>query len=303
MNRLALGFITTFSLALGVSAQAQTLRGSSGSVERQNNLAVAYGFTFVQSARHVSNLVDGGQLIRVRPTSDMELHDVSYPYARPGVKLFIDRLSSQYRNACGEKLTVTSLLRPVDQQPPNAAARSVHPAGMAVDLRVPRARSCRTWLERTLLSLEGKGVLDVTRERRPPHYHVAVFVENYENYVASMAGGTSQYVVRRGDTLSEIAKLTGVSVAQLRAANSLRGDMIRVGQELQIPASASQGTATSDSRELVRISQVTHKVRRGDTLWRIGNRYGASVSQIMSENGLADDLLQVGQELKISTSR
>jgi LysM repeat protein len=288
---------------LGVSAQAQTLRGSRASVEKQNNLAVAYGFTFVRTAQQMSRLVNGGQLVKVSSTRHMELHDVSFPYARDGVRLFVNRLSAQYYSACGEKLTVTSLSRPIDQQPPNAASRSVHPAGMAVDLRIPSKRQCRGWLERTLLSLEGKGVLDVTRERRPPHYHVAVYVENYESYVASMTGGTSQYVVRRGDTLSEISDLTGVSVAQLRSANGLRNDLIRVGQTLQIPASASSDTAGPGGSQIARVSQVTHKVRKGDTLWRIGNRYGTSVARIMMENELDDDLLRVGQELQISASR
>ncbi len=303
MKKLALGVMITTALAAGVSAQAQSLRGSQASIDRQNNLAVAYGFAFVQTAQHMSRLIDRGQLVPVTPTRSMELHNVSFPYARPGVKLFVDRLSNQYRAACGEKLTVTSLSRPIDQQPANAAARSVHPAGMAVDLRVPRARQCRSWLERTLLSLEARGVLDVTRERRPPHYHVAVFVESYGDYVASMVGGTSQYVVRRGDTLSGISALTGVSVARLRSENGLRGDLIRVGQELQIPASAHTGTVTSGTKELARVSFVTHKVRKGDTLWRIGNRYGSSVASIMSENELTDDTLQVGQELRITSSR
>ena len=283
--------------------QAQSLRGSQTSIDRQNRLAINYGFTFVQTASHMARLVNGGQMVKVTPTPNMDLHNVSFPYARPGVKLFVNRLSGQYRNACGEKLTVTSLTRPVNQQPPNAAERSVHPAGMAVDLRVPRTRQCRAWLERTLLSLEAKGVLDATRERRPPHFHVAVYVQSYENYVASMIGGTSRYVVRRGDTLSGISSLTGVSVAQLRSVNGLSGDLIHIGQELQIPASPERTTGTPSTNELARITRVSHKVSKGETLWRIGNRYGTSVSRIMMENDLDDDLLKVGQVLQISTSR
>jgi len=302
VRTLALGMLTVCSLALGMSAQAQSLRGSSASVEKQNSLAVAYGFTFVRTAQQMSRLVNGGQLVKVSSTRHMNLHNVSFPYARDGVRLFVNRLSAQYYNACGEKLTVTSLSRPIDQQPPNAASRSVHPAGMAVDLRVPSKRQCRNWLERTLLSLENKGVLDVTRERRPPHYHVAVFVESYENYVASMTGGTSQYVVRRGDTLSKISNLTGASVAQLRSANGLGSDMIRIGQTLQIPAVSSRSTANPSSTELARVIHITHKVRKGETLWQISNRYNTSVSRIMMENELDDDLLHVGQILQFTNS-
>jgi len=45
-----------------------------------------------------------------------------------------------------------------------------------------------------------------------------------------------RYVVGRGDTLSEIAQRHGTSIAQLRRANRLRGDRIRVGQVIVIPA-------------------------------------------------------------------
>ena len=39
--------------------------------------------------------------------------DVSFPFARPEVELFVQRLSGQYRRACGEQLVVTSLTRPI----------------------------------------------------------------------------------------------------------------------------------------------------------------------------------------------
>ena len=101
------------------------------------------------------------------------------------MKTFIERLSDQYRDACGERLVVTSLTRPITRQPPNASAISVHPTGMAVDLRRSDSSGCRQWLETVLLDLEGKGVLEATREQYPPHYHVAVFPNPYLQYVAS----------------------------------------------------------------------------------------------------------------------
>ena len=47
--------------------------------------------------------------------------------------------------------------------------------------------------------------------------------------------GVSRYVVKRGDTLSEIAQRNRVSTRSLRALNSLTGDRIRIGQVLLIP--------------------------------------------------------------------
>ena len=60
---------------------------------------------------------------------------------------------------------------------------------MAVDFRIPAKAASRRWLERTLVSLERSRVLDVTKERRPAHYHVAVFPSQYEHYVERLTNG------------------------------------------------------------------------------------------------------------------
>ncbi|OFE12403.1 hypothetical protein PHACT_04005 [Pseudohongiella acticola] len=276
------------------------MRGSRESMNQQNQHAVTHGYTFVQTSSQVAELVNNGELVRVDPSRTMVLHNVSYPYARPPVRTLIQRLSAQYFNACGEKLTVTSLTRPIARQPANASDDSVHPAGMAVDLRIPSNGRCRAWLESTLMSLEASYVLDVTRERRPPHYHVAVFPETYTNYLATMTGQSREYTVRRGDTLTAVAARMNTSVAQLRAANGLRSDLIHIGQRLTVPGdtgSSSSGIASASSAPVVR--EVTHKVQRGETLWRIASRYETSVDVLRSQNDLAGDLLRIGQTLRV----
>jgi len=297
-------------------AQAQTLKGSPASVKKQYQLAQSYGFNFIQTPSEVAPSVKSGELHKVSPGRHIELHDVSYPYAVSETVLFLGRLSQQYHDACGEKLTVTSLLRPVSNQPANSVALSVHPSGMAVDLRVPAKRKCRSWLEDTLLSLEKERVLDVTRERHPAHYHVAVYAEQYETRVAALEGKVPQpstdtrvqpmqevavssspasdqsYVVRKGDSLWEISDRTGVSVAALRTANKLQGSRIEVGQTLLIPdaANASVQLASSDV--------TTHRVNRGETLWTIAHRYGTSVKKLQQVNNTGK-FLKVGQVLTI----
>ena len=116
--------------------------------------------------------------------TDYTLAKVSYPYTRPEVKTFVENVSAEYRKACGEQLVVTSLTRPRTAQPGNAHKLSVHPAGMAVDFRISRNAKCRTWFEKALLALETRAVLDATRERNPPHYHVAVFPDAYRSFAA-----------------------------------------------------------------------------------------------------------------------
>ena len=316
MHNLTIALAIAALLTFGSLAEAQSLKGSRASMERQYQEAVNLGYTFIKTSSAVTDFVDSGYLVRVSNSRSMELANVSYPYVRPAVKTFVERLSGQYMAACGEKLTVTSLTRPLDKQPANAASDSVHPTGMAVDLRIPRKASCRTWLEKTLLSLEAAEVLDVTRERKPPHYHVAVFPQSYETYLASQSqpqpqlasGSSTEYVVRRGDTLSRIASITGSTIEQLRAANSLRNDLIHPGLKLQVASvtalASSNATPVAAPRvnEVAAATEVTHQVKKGETLWRIARRYGISTDVISSQNGLAGDFLQIGQTLRINTS-
>jgi hypothetical protein len=167
--------------------RAQSLLGSHESLIKQNEEAREHDFTYLRTSSDVRDYAQQGILVRVPGNADYELatDEVSFPYARPEVKLFVERLAAQYRESCGEALVVTSLTRPITRQPPNASAISVHPTGMAVDLRRSDSSGCRQWLETVLLDLEGKGVVEATREQYPPHYHVAVFPNPYLQYVAS----------------------------------------------------------------------------------------------------------------------
>ena len=296
-----LRFQQTLILALALTAsismaQAQTLRGSKYSVQRQYDIAVEDRLAFVARSSEIQALVESGQLLEIEENHNLILHDVSNPYGGLGVKLLLDRLSGQYRAACGERLTVTSLLRPRNRQPANASSNSVHPAGMAVDLRIPNRGRCRSWLEQTLLSLEAYGVLDVTRERHPPHYHVAVFTTPYQDYVASLAGSNREYLVRPGDSLWKIAQTVGISLAQLRAANGISGDFIDVGQRLRIPAAAVNTSVSTTAA----VDKIEYKVRAGDSLWRIARRFSTSVARIKNLNGLTGDLLTINQVLQIA---
>jgi len=183
--------IVAASLAAAVtissSADAGTLRGSPSSMEQQHEVAVHEDLTFAERAAEVKKLVESGELAEVQGNADYTLSGVSFPYARPEVVLFIERLAAQYHVDIGSRLVVTSLTRPEEKQPRNAHKLSVHPAGMAVDFRVPASAKGRAWLENALLGLENSGVLDVTREKHPAHYHVAVFPAEYKAYAMKRA--------------------------------------------------------------------------------------------------------------------
>jgi hypothetical protein len=180
------GLVAAVIIAIPSVAAAGGFRGSPSSMREQHAVAVERDLAFINDAAEVRALLEDGRIELVESGPDYTLADVSFPYALPEVKLFIERLGKQYREANGAPLVVTSLTRPAANQPRNAHELSVHPAGMAVDFRVPRDGKARAWLESVLLQLENRGVLDVTRERFPPHYHVAVFPAAYAAYVENL---------------------------------------------------------------------------------------------------------------------
>lgn len=242
---------------------AQSLSGGRRVMQEQFAKANEYDYTPLRNAAHVHRFVELGLLVPLAGNANYAIDDeVSFPYARPEVKLFVERLSRQYRSACGEQLVVTSLTRPLNRQPPNSSTYSVHPRGMAVDLRRSNSRACRAWLEDVLLHLEGAGALDVTRERRPPHYHVAVYTHEYAAYVDRIRASGERapdtrvaeallpanppqpavirYRVRSGDSLWEIARTHGTTVDRLKSVNNLRGSRIYAGQLLQVTRATPQ---------------------------------------------------------------
>ena len=241
------GLVLAGVLAFSPTASAQSLRGSSSSLDQQNRQALRHDFTYLTRRQDVARFVGAGLLVPVAGNAHYKLTDVSFRVARPEVRLFVERLAAQYYRTCGSRLVVTSLTRPKTYQPSNASTRSVHPTGMALDLRVPTTLSCRRWLESTLLALEGHRVLDVTLERHPAHFHVALFPEPYLAHVAATTGRptiarvpsperlSGSHTVRRGETLWRIAQTYETTPSAIRRANGLPSTTVRTGQRLLIP--------------------------------------------------------------------
>ena len=108
-----------------------------------------------------------------------------------------------------------------------------------------------------------------------------------------MASGMS-YTVRKGDTLGRIARRHDLSTEQLRRANQISGDLIRVGQKLHLPVNKTP-RATSKSMNRVYV------VQRGDTLSGIAQANRTTVSELKAANNLYSDLIRIGQTLLVPT--
>ena len=112
---------------------------------------------------------------------------------------------------------------------------------------------------------------------------------------------TTSYVIKKGDSLSVIAKRYGVSVAGLMALNQIsKPDKIYEGQRLKLPGKIDvtkplpvrQKSKPADSGD-------AYEVVAGDSLSVIALRFGTSVSALREANGLSDDRILAGQILTI----
>lgn len=109
------------------------------------------------------------------------------------------------------------------------------------------------------------------------------------------------YTVRSGDSLGAIADRFDMSLADLQALNDIRDpSRIAAGQVLKVSGSASGGSSSASASSSSSSAPQTYKVRSGDSLSAIATRYGVSVSDLQSWNGIRNPSdLRAGQTLKI----
>lgn len=137
-------------------------------------------------------------------------------------------------------------------------------------------------------------------ENRPLQSATVVNVEpNPAPVNTQSSGAVTRHVVKRGETLSGIAAKYGVSTVTLRSMNTLKKDVVWVGQRLKVPA----GSSTSKTASVVEAKKpLRHKVVRGDSLTAIAVKYGVSPKAIQQANNMRSQNVMLGQTLIIPTS-
>ncbi|RMG66783.1 MAG: LysM peptidoglycan-binding domain-containing protein [Calditrichaeota bacterium] len=141
------------------------------------------------------------------------------------------------------------------------------------------------------------------------------FLRNYAKIPDDQKLTYIHHRIRYGETLSTIARRYGVSMAEIRRQNHLRGNLIRAGHYLVIPVPQNRKAyrkyarrASYSPRPVYRkpVSNVpgrvkhVYRVKSGDTLWDVARRYGVSVRQLRRWNGLGySRIIRPGQVLNI----
>ncbi len=148
----------------------------------------------------------------------------------------------------------------------------------------------------------------------PEKYQLRVPKEKAEGFLASIESlkpttyePGPAYVyhrVRRGETLSGIARQYKSSVRSIASANRIRSNSrIYVGKVLKVPTRYSRSVAPSYAvAKRINGQTIHYRVKKGDNLWSIARRMSTTPKQIMIDNKLPNTSLRIGQMLTIGGS-
>lgn len=177
--------------------EAATLRASTQSQLIQNQQADEDNLSRMEDLEMVARFARLQLLVPVESrTRDYYVHNIpdERRFLRPWAKLFLERLSRQYRSRFGSTMRITSLVRTEEHQRklqrrnPNAAApdgekRSAHLTGACIDIsKKGMTRAQMRWVRQVLSSLKEKGYLYAIEEFTIPNFHIMVH-RDYPDYV------------------------------------------------------------------------------------------------------------------------
>ncbi len=156
-----------------------------------------------------------------------------------------------------------------------------------------------------MIPVPAKALSYYTGYRRPAHTRLASAKKRSIVSTRAKSKGLSRVVhtVRRGDTLTNIARRYAVTMSQVRGWNKMgRRSLVRKGEKLAIWTKKTSRAKVAAGRSHGR--KIYHTVRSGDTLSHIARRYAVSLSQIRGWNKMGRrSTVRKGEKLAIWTRK
>lgn len=113
------------------------------------------------------------------------------------------------------------------------------------------------------------------------------------NALGSNPSTMFMYTVKKGDSLYSISKKYYTTVNDIKSFNNLKTNTLYIGQILRIPEIYTK------EDEMYAPSYKSYTVKKGDTLYTIARDNNLSVEQILKDNSITNNIINVGQILKI----
>ncbi|MDQ6989609.1 MAG: LysM peptidoglycan-binding domain-containing protein [Mariprofundaceae bacterium] len=107
--------------------------------------------------------------------------------------------------------------------------------------------------------------------------------------------------IQKGDNLWDIARQYRTSIKQLRQLNPHLKNILSIGHQLSVPtAGSSKHVASKTNPLLSQGRRIRYKVRSGDSLWKIAQKFGTSAKAIARTNQMSTRrLIRPGDKLWI----
>lgn len=126
------------------------------------------------------------------------------------------------------------------------------------------------------------------------------FTSNPEEQATTASFATKRHLVKRGETLSTVAKRYGVTSKELMTLNHLKSAKVRKGQVLLVQTEVASTASSKKPVAAKAIAAKTHYVvRRGDTLYSIARKFDVSTADLKRWNKLDSGHLVPGRRLNI----
>jgi LysM repeat protein len=115
---------------------------------------------------------------------------------------------------------------------------------------------------------------------------------------SSSSNSFTYHEIRSGESLGTIAEKYGMGISELQRLNGMRGTIIYAGRKLKVKDRKGL-KSTSIKKSSNYSSRVIYRVRSGDSLYGIAQKYRTTIIAIKKYNGLDSDTIYPGQKLKI----
>ncbi len=232
----------------------------------------------------------------------------SYLRTAPGEKNTAWRL---YTIARGDTMTRISRKTGV----PVAELRRINqisePLSAGKTLRIPRSARSAASGGMALVATTKK----ISSAKASPQTSRAVNKKKESKEVSGTRRGTkTTHAVVRGDTLYSIARAYDVDMSALKAANGLKDNKIKLGQQIRIPQSVTSPSGSSGTLASVKKNPaqkntkrdsriVRYEVRKGDSLWGIARKFNVSPTELLALNKMSRDVrLRPGDTVRVTVN-
>jgi len=212
-----------------------------------------------------------------------------------------DKFTKMYQAMAGDS---TKFIQPEGKSPVVYTVKSKDNLIDIADLFKVRVTDIRNWnnLPYTTTIRVGQELnIYVPNEKLEYFSSIDKMSEAEKNNLIFVNSGDTwvEHRIRNGESLSSIANRYGVSTSQIKEWNNLKSNRLVRGKKLMIYSGDAKRIASS-SKNLNNTSRITkYKVKRGDSIGEIAEKFGVSTAQLRNWNKLTSNKIIIGSILSV----